>query len=596
MTIKTNRFTSILFIFSLLLGAPLFATTFYVDASNGNDSNNGTSTSSAWKTLNKVNSKTFSPDDNVLFNKGNTFYGRLMPKGSGTATQHITFGSYGSGQKPIITSVQSINHTWTNIGGNIWKSNEAVSNHPERLIKNNIEILRATSQSGLNAQYNWYYGGNLYIYSTSNPANDSFKYSILTDTVSMSDLSYIDFRDLEVQGGRVYAMYIYGSAYITLKNITLGKYARSGIYVSRTAKGPSHHVVIDSCIIDTKFTLNYWNAGDGASTLRGTNDGIMFNFDVHDNEIKNSFFKNWGHASMNILTSNNNKIYNNELTAPDLPYGGRLAMDGNMHHTEVYNNYIHNVSNPSQVNGHDNHFHNNIIDGVINTPLHVQRFAGKGFAIQSYNGPVYNNIYENNTIMNTENTGFSISGDFGKGQVYNNVIRNNIFYNCGILKDREGQGIMMRINPSENVHNNTIDNNLFYSPITKKTVLYRQFSPMLTIQETTSALSHGDIFRNNSDLKPEFVSLSNKDYHLVNNSVFLTNGVKPKALYDFAGNPINAPYSIGAYQTSEGGPIMMQATSSAVTEPAQQEPAPAFKTGPWKATPPQAGKKKGVLE
>ncbi len=97
------------------------ATTYYVSA-NGNDANNGTSTSTPWQTINKLNSfKGFGPGDNVYFRSGDTFYGGIIVSNSG-----ITYGSYGSGNQPIITGFTTIN-SWTNLGGNIWESSNSVS-------------------------------------------------------------------------------------------------------------------------------------------------------------------------------------------------------------------------------------------------------------------------------------------------------------------------------------------------------------------------------------------------------------------------------------------------------------------------------------
>jgi hypothetical protein len=44
--------------------------TYYVDFTGGLDSNNGTSTGTAWKTVAKVNASSFSAGDNVLFKRG----------------------------------------------------------------------------------------------------------------------------------------------------------------------------------------------------------------------------------------------------------------------------------------------------------------------------------------------------------------------------------------------------------------------------------------------------------------------------------------------------------------------------------------------
>lgn len=102
-----------------------FATNYYV-AANGNDNNSGTSPSSPWKTINKVNSFTFKPGDQILFNRGDEFYGGIVVKQSGTAGAPITYGAYGSGTKPVITGFTEVT-SWTNKGGNIWESNNPVT-------------------------------------------------------------------------------------------------------------------------------------------------------------------------------------------------------------------------------------------------------------------------------------------------------------------------------------------------------------------------------------------------------------------------------------------------------------------------------------
>ncbi|MFT3911845.1 MAG: T9SS type A sorting domain-containing protein [Ferruginibacter sp.] len=103
--------------FSLLSLLLLFcglanATTYYVAAS-GSDSNNGTSSSTPWKSLSKVqsvcNNGTVKAGDYILFNKGDVFTGSLLMASiwgysaqSGTATSPITFSSYGTGAKPVL--------------------------------------------------------------------------------------------------------------------------------------------------------------------------------------------------------------------------------------------------------------------------------------------------------------------------------------------------------------------------------------------------------------------------------------------------------------------------------------------------------------
>ncbi|GKX30785.1 hypothetical protein SH1V18_32650 [Vallitalea longa] len=77
-------------------------TTYYIDSVNGDDTNDGKSTSTPWKSLDKVNSMVFSPGDRILLKAGSVWNGQLKPKGSGTEGNPIIIDMYGEENKPII--------------------------------------------------------------------------------------------------------------------------------------------------------------------------------------------------------------------------------------------------------------------------------------------------------------------------------------------------------------------------------------------------------------------------------------------------------------------------------------------------------------
>jgi len=79
---------------------------YYID-SNGSDSSDGLSPNTAWKTLSKVSSATFQPGDSVLFKRGDSWTGTLTIKSSGTSVARVTFGAYGTGDKPRIVGNNS---------------------------------------------------------------------------------------------------------------------------------------------------------------------------------------------------------------------------------------------------------------------------------------------------------------------------------------------------------------------------------------------------------------------------------------------------------------------------------------------------------
>lgn len=113
------------FVLAFLLGGFVQATDYYVSPS-GNDSNNGTSPSTPWKTINRVNQSTFSfqPGDRVLFQRGGTWRGEVILGSSGNASQPVTLGAYGTGDKPMIKG-SALATGWTQYQGNIWMANVA---------------------------------------------------------------------------------------------------------------------------------------------------------------------------------------------------------------------------------------------------------------------------------------------------------------------------------------------------------------------------------------------------------------------------------------------------------------------------------------
>ncbi len=62
--------------FSIILFSVYVNATNYYVSSSGNDANSGTSESSPWKTLNKVNSFTPKPGDQILFKRGDEWTGQ----------------------------------------------------------------------------------------------------------------------------------------------------------------------------------------------------------------------------------------------------------------------------------------------------------------------------------------------------------------------------------------------------------------------------------------------------------------------------------------------------------------------------------------
>ena len=97
-----------------------FTRTFYV-SNSGNDSNNGTSRASPWKTISKINNQSFVAGDGILFKRGDTWHETLIINSSGNTTAPITFGAYSTGNKPTISGFTTL-ASWADQGGGIYAS------------------------------------------------------------------------------------------------------------------------------------------------------------------------------------------------------------------------------------------------------------------------------------------------------------------------------------------------------------------------------------------------------------------------------------------------------------------------------------------
>jgi hypothetical protein len=94
-------FVSALFFFGYGI-SQASAATYYVSPT-GNDVNPGTSTTSAWQTIAKVNSVAFKAGDKILLEGGKTFSGSLSFNASdtGTAASPIVLSNYGTGRATV---------------------------------------------------------------------------------------------------------------------------------------------------------------------------------------------------------------------------------------------------------------------------------------------------------------------------------------------------------------------------------------------------------------------------------------------------------------------------------------------------------------
>ena len=112
----------------LLISSFSYATNYYFSSTVGDDSRNSIEArnpDTPWKTLTKLNSvlHSLSPGDTVFLKRGNTFFGGIQLRTSGTEQAPIVLSTYGEGELPIISGWTPLQN-WISIGDGIYKSDE----------------------------------------------------------------------------------------------------------------------------------------------------------------------------------------------------------------------------------------------------------------------------------------------------------------------------------------------------------------------------------------------------------------------------------------------------------------------------------------
>jgi parallel beta helix pectate lyase-like protein len=103
---------------TLVFAGSAQAATYYVSP-NGNAAAAGTSQTTAWKTITKVNNTQLKAGDQVLFQGGATFEGPLVPWGLGKRGAPTVYGSYGTGRATLSSTVNNVlffhNASWVTV-------------------------------------------------------------------------------------------------------------------------------------------------------------------------------------------------------------------------------------------------------------------------------------------------------------------------------------------------------------------------------------------------------------------------------------------------------------------------------------------------
>lgn len=195
--IQVNRTQILSILFFCIVCLMHSQTTYYLDATNGLDSNNGTTLESPWKTLSKISLSVLNPGDEVFFKKGERFDGHFVVNGSGTLSQPILISSYGAGNKPIITGEVGAN------GGGDYQEAIYVLNN-DHIFFEGLEINneRTFTRSGVDDIDSY----GIHIHNSGNQImrNFTFRNMLFQNVYAVTPItSPDDFNGLEVAGVRI---------------------------------------------------------------------------------------------------------------------------------------------------------------------------------------------------------------------------------------------------------------------------------------------------------------------------------------------------------------------------------------------------------
>jgi len=270
----------------VLLTSPLVvAETYYVDATNGNDSNSGTSETAAWKTIGKINSMEFLPGDMILFKRGEIWREELVIKNDGVSGNPITFGAYGTGEKPVITAADLASN-WTRTPGydDVWQT--PTSTETRIVIFDGNLGKEGNAAGNLNKEFEWAWQANvLYVFSTSNPAqaytNPGVEIGARNNAIWGHNKNYYTMDGLDLRGanGKMNsgAGLLLSGDYVTVKNCTFMHNFYAGIHAADAADNGT----VESCEIHHNLINGVY--------LENDNSWSMSNCTVHSNGLGAKF-------------------------------------------------------------------------------------------------------------------------------------------------------------------------------------------------------------------------------------------------------------------------------------------------------------------
>jgi PKD repeat protein len=389
-------------------------TNYYVDSAGGNDNNPGTSPEQAWQSLNKVNTITFSPGDQILLKANSVWNGQqLYPKGSGTNANPIVVDMYDTGAKPLINGQGAYQEAVLLYNQEYWELNNLdITNYDSSGpgVRQGVRVVAVDANTVLNHIHL----KNLDIHDVNGSFTDGrdkgkTNAGILIDTQGPSRCR---FNDVLIEG-----CYIYACDRGAIKT-----WADWGRCLFQTWE-PLTNLVIRNTVVDDI-------GGDGI--VGSYADSPLFEYNTASN-CQARAPDNYYHVAIWTWDCSNTLFQYNEAYLTKRPAG---RGDGQGFDIDAWNNDFvlqYNYSHDNEGGflficacGDEDHTWN---DGHT-IRYNISENDGANLAVFEIRNDVTNTVFYNNTIYIGGGSHYIIDYN-GSDRPINNYWYNNIFYNLG---------------------------------------------------------------------------------------------------------------------------------------------------------------------
>lgn len=395
-------------------------TTYYLDATDGDDKHSGKSPVDAWKTVNKLKQVSLKAGDKILFKRGATFNGPLEINAAGKSGKRVIIDGYGEGKKPRIIAPDN------SLYAVLVKNSDYVTLQNLEIVNKGTQ--RLAHRTGV---------------------------KVLCENYGVSHnivLNQLDIRDVngslvKSEGGGSGILIVSGgkdvvSRYdsLIIENCTIRRCERNAIIWSASADrknwNPSTNTIVRKNLIEEV-------PGDGIVPIGC--DGTLIEYNVMRNS-PDILPEKEAAAGIWPWSSDNTVIQFNEVSGHKAPWDAQAYdSDWNCQNTIIQYNYSHDnygglalICNAGKVTEPQNignigtmlRYNISINDGIRSKPTHTGKMFSPGIHIA---GPVERVLIERNILhANKKSTPdidrTMIQSDSWDGYAENTIVRENIFY------------------------------------------------------------------------------------------------------------------------------------------------------------------------